>query len=90
MIRNTTTAWGLVSRAFHWILGLAIIGMIAYGYWLNHWAARPDRFFHRSIHADIGYLILLLMAAAADLARDQSHARVAGGYPAMGAGAGPS
>jgi cytochrome b561 len=62
MIRNTTTAWGLVSRAFHWILGLAIIGMIAYGYWLNHWAARPDRFFHRSIHADIGYLILLLMA----------------------------
>ena len=62
MIRNTTSTWGLVARAFHWILGLAIIGMIAYGYWLNHWAARPDRFFHRSIHADIGYVILLLMA----------------------------
>ena len=51
MIRNTTSTWGFVARAFHWILGLAIIGMIAYGYWLNHWAARPDRFFHRSIHA---------------------------------------
>ena len=46
---------------FHWILGLAIIGMLAYGWWMNHIPARPDRFFHRSIHADIGYLVLLLM-----------------------------
>src|SRR5712675_1603120 len=62
MPSNTTANWGIVSRAFHWILGLAIIGMLAYGWWMNHIAARPDRFFHRSIHADIGYLILLLMA----------------------------
>ncbi len=25
--------------------------------------ARPDRFFHRSIHADIGYVVLLLVAS---------------------------
>jgi cytochrome b561 len=62
MLSNTTANWGIVSRAFHWILGLAIIGMLAYGWWMNHIAARPDRFFHRSTHADIGYLILLLMA----------------------------
>jgi len=61
MISNTTTAWGSVSRALHWILGLTIIGMLAYGWWMNHLAARPDRFFHRSIHADIGYVVLLLM-----------------------------
>lgn len=41
-------------------LGLAIIGMIAFGWWVNHIPARPDRFFYRSIHADIGYLVLLL------------------------------
>jgi cytochrome b561 len=35
--------------------------MLAYGWWMNHMAARPDRFFHRSIHADIGYVVLLLM-----------------------------
>jgi cytochrome b561 len=63
MISNTTTGWGSVSRALHWILGLAIIFMLAYGWWMNHIVARPDRFFHRSIHADIGYVILLLMAA---------------------------
>ncbi|QOZ26994.1 cytochrome b [Bradyrhizobium sp. CCBAU 51753] len=59
MMRNNSTAWGWLARAFHWGLGAAIIGMIAYGWWMNHLAARPDRFFHRSIHADIGYLVLL-------------------------------
>jgi cytochrome b561 len=63
MLRNTTRAWGSLSRALHWILGLAIIGMLAYGWWFNHLAPRPVRFFHRSIHADVGYIILLLMAA---------------------------
>jgi cytochrome b561 len=61
MLRNTTAGWGSPSRAFHWILGLFIIGMLAYGWWMNHLAARPDRLFHRSIHADIGYVVLLLM-----------------------------
>lgn len=62
MLRNTNGTWGGLSRALHWVLGVAIIGMLAYGWWMNHIAARPDRFFHRSIHADIGYVILLLMA----------------------------
>jgi cytochrome b561 len=61
MIRNTTTGWGSVSRWLHWILALAIIGMIGFGWWVNHVPARPDRFFYRSIHADIGYVVLLLM-----------------------------
>jgi cytochrome b561 len=61
MIRNTNSNWGSISRLFHWALGFVIIGMLAYGWWMNHMAARPDRVFHRSIHADIGYVILLLM-----------------------------
>ncbi|MBR0754099.1 cytochrome b [Bradyrhizobium jicamae] len=60
MIRNTQTNWGSLARAFHWALGAAIIGMLAYGWWMNHVPARADRFFYRSIHADIGYLVLLL------------------------------
>jgi cytochrome b561 len=61
MIRNTTSSWGSVARTFHWIIGLGIIGMLAFGWWMNHIPARPDRFFYRSIHADIGYILLLLM-----------------------------
>jgi cytochrome b561 len=60
MIRNTNTSWGSISRLFHWGLGLVIIGMIAYGWWMNHFPARADRFFYRSVHADIGYVVLLL------------------------------
>ncbi|HEY0234658.1 MAG TPA: cytochrome b [Afipia sp.] len=62
MLKNGKRAWGIVSRMFHWGLGVLIIGMIAYGWWMNHFPARPDRFFYRSIHADIGYALLLLMA----------------------------
>ena len=61
MIRNTHASWGSVARGFHWLLGIAILGMIAFGWWMNHFPARPDRFFYRSIHADIGYAVLLLM-----------------------------
>jgi cytochrome b561 len=61
-LKNTKDGWGIAARAFHWILGLAIFAMIAFGYWMNHWAPRPDRFFYRSIHADIGYIVLLLTA----------------------------
>jgi len=61
MIRNTSSTWGSPARWLHWILGAAIIGLIAFGWWMNHVPARPDRFFYRSIHADIGYLVLLLM-----------------------------
>ena len=63
MIQNTDRSWGSVSRLFLWGLGLAIIGLLAFGWWMNHMAPRPDRFFHRSIHADIGYVVLLLMVA---------------------------
>jgi len=61
MIGNTSSSWGIVSRWFHWILGAAILGMIAYGWWMNHIPARADKLFYRQIHADIGYLLLLLM-----------------------------
>ena len=67
MTGNTKSSWGIVARPLHWILGLAIIGMIAYGWWMNHFAARADRFFYRSIHADIGYLVLLLIPACSPI-----------------------
>src|SRR6516225_1235754 len=60
MVRNTTSSWGSIARSFHWVLGLTILGMLAFGWWMNHVPARADRFFYRSIHADIGYLVLLL------------------------------
>ena len=38
--------------------------MLGYGWWMNHQLTeRADRLFHRGIHADIGYVVLLLMLA---------------------------
>jgi cytochrome b561 len=62
MITNTKTGWGSVSRWLHWTLGIAIIAMMAYGWWMNHIPPRADRFFYRSIHANVGYALLALMA----------------------------
>ena len=31
MIRNTSADWGSVSRSFHWILAVAIVGLIGFG-----------------------------------------------------------
>ncbi|CAL76638.1 putative Cytochrome b561 family protein [Bradyrhizobium sp. ORS 278] len=63
MIRNTASSWGGVARALHWVIGPTILVMIAFGWWMNHIPARPDRFFYRSIHADIGYVLLVLLLA---------------------------
>ena len=60
MVRNTTSSWGSVARSFHWVLGFTILGMLAFGWWMNHFPPRPDRFFYRNIHADVGYVVLLL------------------------------
>jgi len=60
MIRNTPSSWGSVARLFHWVLGFTILGMLAFGWWMNHIPARADRLFYRAIHADIGYVVLLL------------------------------
>jgi len=31
MIRNTDRTWGSIARVLHWILGVTVIGMLAYG-----------------------------------------------------------
>ena len=61
MIWNTPSSWGGIARFFHWCFsGFTILGMLAFGWWMNHIPPRPDRFFYRSIHSDIGYAVLLL------------------------------
>ena len=48
-------------RLLHWSIAILVIGMLAYGWWMNHIAPRPDRSFYRLIHADIGYALFVLM-----------------------------
>ena len=85
MLRNTSTNWGSLSRWFHWILGIVIIGMIAYGWWMNHFPARADRFFYRSDPCRYRLRRAAAHRDPADLARHQPDTGAARRHPAMAA-----
>ena len=61
MLRNTDTSWGLIARTLHWLLAVLILGMFAYGLWMNDFVPRDERGYHYAIHAAIGISILALM-----------------------------
>lgn len=61
MIRNTTNEWGWPARVFHWLGALAILTLLAYGWWMTHIVARPDRLSNYAWHAAIGYDLIVLM-----------------------------
>lgn len=61
MVRNTTTRWGWPAILLHWIAALAIILLLAHGWWMTHLAARPDRLAHYAGHAALGYDLLVLL-----------------------------
>jgi cytochrome b561 len=45
----------------HWIGGLAIIVLLAHGWWMTHMLARPDRMVNYNLHAALGYDLLVLL-----------------------------
>ena len=61
MVRNTTTQWGWPAKLLHWIAALAIILLLAHGWWMTHMAARPERLAHYAGHAALGYDLLVLL-----------------------------
>jgi len=62
MLRNTSTSYGLVSIALHWLMAFALFGMFALGYWMTT-LTYYDRWYHDApeIHKGIGILLLLLL-----------------------------
>lgn len=61
MLKNSITAYGFVSRLFHWIIALLIIGLIILG---KYMADLPEedtmRLFWYSTHKALGILVLEL------------------------------
>jgi cytochrome b561 len=61
MVRNTSARWGWPAILLHWIAALAIILLLAHGWWMSHMAARPERMAHYMGHAALGYDLLVLL-----------------------------
>lgn len=60
-LRNSEKRYGTVAMALHWLIAVAIIGMIAYGYYLSTLPITDPRLFQLvQIHKSIGLTILAL------------------------------
>lgn len=62
MISNSSTKYGLLAKAFHWVSALTIFGLFALGWWMveltyyDPWYKQgPD------IHKSVGILLLIFM-----------------------------
>lgn len=61
MVRNTTALWGWPAKLLHWIAAIAVLLLLAHGWWMTHFAPRSDRIAHYAGHAALGYDLLALL-----------------------------
>ena len=61
MIKSTSDSYGFLAKAFHWIIALMIIGMIAVGFVMTAMEPAPTKFFIYGLHKATGIVILALV-----------------------------
>lgn len=61
MIRNTAENWGWPAKLLHWLGAVLILLLLGHGWWMTHFAPRPDRLAHYAGHAALGYDLLALL-----------------------------
>jgi cytochrome b561 len=59
--RNSTVTWGWPSILLHWVGAAMIVILLVHGFWMVHFAPRPERFANYTWHAAIGYDVLALL-----------------------------
>src|SRR5947208_16109784 len=61
MIRSTAQEWGWPAKLLHWLGAVLILLLLGHGWWMTHFAPRPDRLAHYAGHAGLGYDFLALL-----------------------------
>jgi len=61
MLGNSETTWGWPAKLLHWIGAILILLLLGHGWWMTHFAPRPDRLAHYTGHAALGYDLLALL-----------------------------
>lgn len=62
-LRNTTTEWGSLAKALHWIIAIGVFALIYLGLQQDGMVGGDERSRVRFIHASIATVLLLLMTA---------------------------
>jgi cytochrome b561 len=63
MIRNSRDSWGWPTRALHWIVAVAVLGLFVHGLWMED-LGRGQRGLQIWLHSAIGISLLMIAAAA--------------------------
>lgn len=61
MLKNDRYHWGLVSKLFHWVMALLIIGLLYVGLYMADLPDSPDKFALYALHKSFGIIALGLV-----------------------------
>ena len=61
-LRSTTTSWGSLTKALHWVIALAIIGLCAVGWYMEDLKPTPLKKTLFDLHKSTGLTVLALVA----------------------------
>lgn len=59
MLNNTQARYGLIAKGFHWLMALAIIGMLALGLYMEDLPLGPAKLEWYGLHKSVGAALLL-------------------------------
>ncbi|MDF1758659.1 MAG: cytochrome b [Legionellaceae bacterium] len=60
-LKNTENNFGLISIMFHWTMAIIIIGLLAVGLFMKHFALDSQKNLLYGLHKEFGILILILV-----------------------------
>ncbi len=61
MFKNTSTSYGSVSRSFHWLMAILVIGMICVGWYMSSLSPSDYKWTVYGLHKSFGMLVLFLI-----------------------------
>ena len=62
-LRNTNATYGVITKIFHWIIGLIIIGLLCVGVYMTGMGPTPDKWAMYGLHKATGILVLFAVCA---------------------------
>lgn len=63
MLKNTETSWGLISRAFHWLMALMVVTLLTVGLIMTDMNPGPEKWQLYDLHKATGVTVFGLVIA---------------------------